>query len=935
MHKGWQLLLSAFVFLFFGLVQSTYAATTLTGSVVDSQGEDVGGIAINLYDSSSNYIDFTYAESDGTFAFENGPYTAGSYTLTFSPDLSFDCNRCGLLSETSRSITVNNSSTQNLGSFTLTVASRIVAVSVVDQNGSPATGVSVSAWGNSGSDWAYGTVDSNGQYSFGWSEDLVSISVYPDTGGYTSGYEYDVSVNSSGTTSITITIRATDAELTANLVDTNGDPFTLGDNEYAYVNCFSPDDWDLYFFGDISGGESSVTMDVVAGSYQCDTWLDGYGATSPDNAVSVSANGSASFNITVQEFDSEINFKFVDSDGNTLTEDDLGQISAYTNSTEDADGNEYWGIFSWGDDEDGDGVVTMEVLSGYTYDVGGYFYDDSEFGGASVGIVAAANGVTYMQNYNMESVVASASQAQTVTVELLASDATIEVNVKDSEGNNESFAWVSAEENIDYDTRDPEEFGWGLYVGGSTDSSGDATLNVVSGKTYRVFAYPSDVFNGNTLPPAEVLVTPEAGETVTVNMASLEADHTATVEFSYDVEGDDPTLDYSYCYAYAPRLGIETFSDFDSSTLPMLTGYQWYVGCMGFEGENFYRSIDAAYTPSGSSGTVNVTLTDAGEYFEETSYTFSATSTNTITLPDGESTLTIPANAIDSSGNVTITVSTATGYTVSDTDFPVEAFEFAALNSSGEDVEEFEANLTLTLHYDDEDLSRFGVDEESMLGASYDEDTSSWGSPVSVSVDTEENTITIVLSHFSAYGLVGNRTGVSSNSPVDSVVPKTNNRVKVNYEDGSSETFRVFSKGSGKPRAQVSSDGESIVVLKHNGTHVKAIDPWTGSKQSMKKLSNKKLKRKNTRLVVLNYYNDAKDDVLVLRKNGGNQKLFLNLLWLNGNDVLKKKAAKTHEEFTESSFSLKRKKKQIRIKSGSTIHYKYKVTRAGKLKIQE
>ncbi|MBI2411177.1 MAG: fibronectin type III domain-containing protein [Candidatus Kerfeldbacteria bacterium] len=819
---------------FFGF-SAVHAETVslVQGRALNADSQPVESMAVQLLDASQAQIGYTTTDSDGYFYFTD--LAEGTYYFYFDPASSYDCSSCSLFDATTEEITVDFDlavdGTQDFGDYTLETASRYITVHVTDQDDAPAPDVSINAWSEGG--YAFGSTDENGEYAFGVSADndsLWFISTYSESG-YTSTFAHDVEAEADGETVVELSVQQTDAIIVATLKDADGNVVTLTNEQFGSVNCFetgsddteqtqedgggkdsSHSSGDTFFFGHINGGESSATINVVAGSYKCDAWIYGYGAKGAEVTVATDETGAIDINLI--EYTATINFRYVDAKGNTLT--DISSFSAYAYSMKDPEGNDYFqdGAFTQGED----GEATLQVLDGYTYQVGGWIQDhgsgsygdgkgegDSGDGGSGKGgdedsgdgsgdgehsgddeysddegdsgdfsekgIYASSEGTEYIQDYEMVTVVGDEDNPQDVEVVLQIADATIKVTVLDENGDPEANAWVAA---MQGDIKEKEgkdgkggkgghKGGWGNFVGGVTNDNGVAELSVASGKTYEVFAHTKDAFSGEVLPPPRETTTPKPGETVRLTMQSRTANWTLNLITVTDT-GDD--LDYSFCYGYSPTLGVENFAEMDGGegSMGLVRGDDWYIGCMGYGNDTFYRSSDTLYTPgkqSGGSDDLEVTLTQAGDYFDETSYTFSETTNTTITLPDGESTLTIPANAVGDSGNGTLTVNTATDYKVSDDNFPIDAYEFSVIDSEGNAVTEFTSNLTLNLKYDESRLEDFGIDEEDLSGGAYSEDNNTWESPVSTIVDTDANTLTIVLDHFSTYGALGDK-GLSS-----------------------------------------------------------------------------------------------------------------------------------------------------------------------------
>lgn len=756
------------VFFFVSAAAATGTVDGVQFMVQDSQGNPVEGLAAYVEDQEGNQLEYSTSNSTGYLNFYLGYQDGNSYVLHIDPTMSIDCSACSLYEEQEISFTIDYESAteewglvlQEFDTVTLSPASRYVTVTVTGSDSTLAEGVYVNAW--SYENYAYGLTDENGQFAFAVpaeDESRWSFSTYDDSGVYAEGWEYDVNVAEDGETTVDIEVLATNATITASLL-LNGEAYTLSDSEYGSVYCYDPETYSNYFWGSVQSGASEATVRVVEGTYKCEAWIDGFGALINGN-VTVAENGSSEITVTLISYTAPVNVSLVDGDGDTLS--DISYFSVFASSREDNDGNEYYGDYVYADGSNG--TASMNLLDGYTYDIGIWIPEETNSGVASAkrtltGIRTVAGGTHYIQNYTMETIVGDEDTTQSVTFLLQEADVTASVTVLDSNGNPDPYAWVSAEEFTSYDEFTGDE-GWGNYVGTSANESGVATLYLTSEvETYTVSAWPTTAYDGSTLPPEEEQVQPKAGENIELSMQARATDWTLQMS----VTASDTTLDYSYCYAYAPEVGIDTFVDiFDGSgTIGLVSGgVQWYIGCMGYAGDTFYRSDDQSYTTGSTkngSDTLSITLQEDGSYYPETVYTIPADSTTTITLPDGESELTIPSGAVADEGNLTLYVETATGYTVEDDEYPVDAFEFAIYDENGEKQEEnFNSNLTLTLKYDAEELAEYGISEESLVGGSYDDSNNAWGSPVSETVNTEKDELNIVLNHFSSYGILGDK----------------------------------------------------------------------------------------------------------------------------------------------------------------------------------
>ncbi len=780
----------------FFLSFSAYAATVdyITYTVTDSTGIPIEGLSANLMDENGNYIDWGTTNSLGVVTHYS--VTEGDYTIDLDPTNSWSCGTCGIYSATTKDITVSLSSApyddalagtiQDFGTISLVAASRLVEVTLTDQNGDPVPNMWVSGWSENGG-WANVQTNATGIAIFAVDADDTSqwsLSTWDDTNTYSSGWEDEITVAADGTTSVAMTVQKTDATIIASLKDQNGDPVTIAAGEWASVSCYD-ENYTNWFFGDIAEGTSTTNVKVIAGTYTCEAWADGYGASTASTTVGIGE--TANIDLNLLQHDATINVQLVDTNGNNIT--DVTSFELFANSVADPEGNEYYNDFTWGTGENGAG--TISVLDGYTYEVGiwignlgsdggdigdgseeDFVCDDcseGEFGGLFI----AASDTTYVQSYNTEEVVGDNTTAQTIQFTLEEADASIEVTLLDQNGDPEAYSWISAVEAGSND--------WEGYVGASTDANGVGTLALQGDKTYEVFAYPSSAWDegGNILPPSTELVYVAEGGTESITMKSQAADHTIVITPTI---ADGGSADFLFCFAYNEDTGIQNWGETNDGDVEIawLSNSTAWVGCDAYGSNTYYRATDTKVSTGDSNGTttVDLTLSEAGDFYEAESYSFdNSAGATTITLPDGESELIIPKGALDdgsgdNNGNVTLTVQSDIGLPSSDDDYNTGVnWEFTAKDSAGDDVTEFNQDLTIHMQYDEKMLEEMGIDENDISAAAYDSSTRAYSSTSSTNVDTETNTVSASISHFSTYSLLGDR-GLSSDEISAPAKPK-------------------------------------------------------------------------------------------------------------------------------------------------------------------
>lgn len=156
-------------------------------------------------------------------------------------------------------------------------------------------------------------------------------------------------------------------------------------------------------------------------------------------------------------------------------------------------------------------------------------------------------------------------------------------------------------------------------------------------------------------------------------------------------------------------------------------------------------STPPATTPTTTTGTVTATASNGGS--------------TTLTSSDGtQVTLEIPAAAI--SADTTFTISEVSSSSVTQPGGTLimvggVVYEITAV-SGGENVTSFDANLTLTFTYTDEQISE--VVESALQVYYWDADTSSWLALTST-VDSSNNSISATTNHLTQFAIIGSTSG--------------------------------------------------------------------------------------------------------------------------------------------------------------------------------
>lgn len=618
-----------------------------------------------------------------------------------------------------------------------TISGRVTA------GGAGVSGKNVNTWKQNGGGWGYATTDADGNYSILVSAGtwMVSVSQDPGMSGNYEGTTYindqaplQVTVTDGATsTSNNVTLQIANATISGRVVNSEGTTLTSLEMGYAYVETSTTSSGPgpmMYSSMGAPVKNGIFTLKVPAGTYNVGVSLPsgaGY-CTGSSSSVVTTANNTTSATITMTQATGTISgYLKQDSDTGTTITGVKAEIFANSGTTNFAMAT----VTS-------DGSYSMQVCPGDWYI--GYWIDSSLTDGGSN---------TYLRqppSNNKVSVTAGAL-TQTKNIIVKKNDATISGTVTDPNGNGMAGSWVSI------DTRSNDTAGSFsresmFNQGAMTDSTGAYSTKVPSGTTYYVqtFVPPSYSY----INPSRVSVTPTSGGTSTVNLQFTNANATVTGTVT-----QNSTVRAAFVSGWSEAGGYSgtTAGSDGTYTLSVSTGTNWHIKAMyDVSKTSFVRSPESVVSPTTGSNTLNLSLSSTGTMPDSTTVTYTATNQKTITLSDG-TTINIPAGALASSGNVTVTVTAKAQLPNQSLATPVNiGYDITALDSNGAEItSNFNSNVTIVMPYTEATLTSLGITENDLLAGYWDTTTNAWKTADNISIDKDNNTITVTINHFTDF----------------------------------------------------------------------------------------------------------------------------------------------------------------------------------------
>ncbi len=637
---------------------------------------------------------------------------------------------------------------KNVGTVKLLARSSTITGTVKDNNGQGVGDIWINAWKYEGGGWADATTGSTGAYSLPVTAGTWVVSISTDSGMMDGGYNeqqttyiYDgvpvqVTVgDQEDSAGNNFTVKIADATISGRVVNNSGSTLTNLEMGYAFIEtgtAGSGDGFGPMMYNTIGAPVNSgiFTLKVPAGTYNVNVsppWGGGY-CSSSSKEVTVGSGDTATVAITLDATDAVISgyLKNGSVDGETIT----GVWAEVFASS---------GSMDWISDNvnTNTGAYSLSVCAGDWHL--GYWIDSSSADYMSEGMLD--NKVTILSG-----------ETKTKNIVARKADATIRGVVVDPNGDSLSGVWVSV------DTRSNDKVGgqfsrdeW-FHNGSMTDSSGEYSIDIPSGTTYYVEAHLPPGLGLSYINPQRAPATPASGETVTVDLAFQEADATLTGQITQDEAARS-----AFVTGWSEGGGFSsTWANTGGNyTLSITSGNNWHIRAVYEAGTSCIRSREYVVSVgAGETSTQNIALTKSGTMPDSVTATFAATNQKTITLDDG-TTINIPAGALASSGNVTVTVEPKAQLPSQSLASPLNfGYDITALDANGAEItSNFNSNVTITFPYSESDLTEFGISEDDLLAGYWDEASNTWHPARNISIDKDAHTVTITVNHLTDFSL--------------------------------------------------------------------------------------------------------------------------------------------------------------------------------------
>ncbi len=415
-----------------------------------------------------------------------------------------------------------------------------------------------------------------------------------------------------------------------------------------------------------------------------------------------------------------------------------------------------------------------------------------------------------------------------------------------------------------------------LSTGSETDDKGMATLSLLSDHQYTVNA---------GLPPDSKYMPPKfervnlSGKSANVTLKLRDADGRMTGFVTFN----DQAVQNGWVGCWSEDGNNNGGQIINGSySLNYTFNSTYHCNANAQSGTAFLQSEEKIVTiTKEKTKTVNFTLGQANfQIPPPVSESFDATQSHVITLGDG-TTLNIPANALASSGTVTVNANPTINVQSQQTAQPLGyGYNFEAIDANGQPITKFKDTITACFKYTDSQLEAIGVDESSLVPSYWDSASGTWKQPNNITQDTDNNTVCIRSDHFTAYAVVS-ANGKGRGKALTAVkTTQSKGITKITIGSGSSKkTITPFAKYKGKVAVgtlATKKAGQVIVAIQggtsKETTAVKVYDVKGKLRQTIKPWGNNY--RQGASIDVDELTKDSYDDLTLAPLNNRNVKIY-------------------------------------------------------------
>ena len=646
------------------------------------------------------------------------------------------------------------SGTVDLGRFYLKTKSEKIKGTVKDSSGNPIAGIWVNANQYASGKFAQAKSLENGSYEIAVSAGEWSVQAYSDP---MLGYSYNqppkyVTVPVGGTAEANFVLTKSDAQISGNIVDASGQTVT---DAQGYISTYVPSTGMTMYYGSQSFGgqieKGSFSFKLPAGTYTLSVNFppdSGYIPPEPQSVV-VASGETKKVNIAIAKTDVALSGFLRDDAGVIIKGLGNDKVKVYLSAK--------GGAWHNAKIDSSTGAFSAQISAGTWYL--GYWAESSS------GYVSSGKDIK---------IVAAAGESKKIDITLLKANSVISGAVKTSEGTVLPNVWVSV------NTRSFSAMTGGStgavsgssYVGGaSSDQTGKFDIKVPPG---RYFVQSSYQMTSGYLNPSEIEVAVESGKAASVEIVFKKPDATLSGIAFIDGKGAS-----AFVWAWRESGGYASVRADESGkySFAVSRNSKWRAAASYERNGVYYKSAEiaveigdqASLTQDLTLLSLNTVLPTAVEKVVET------VKPQSVELQNGAKVV-VPANALATSGSANIAMKPDVEVpSIGSTSIVGAGYKVEAKDEKGQDITNLNAEITISIPYDEADLAAKGLKPEDLTLSFFDETTQTWKAVEKQVVDKETKAVLGMVSHLTLFALV---------APADTAPPSAPSGISASLKDG-------------------------------------------------------------------------------------------------------------------------------------------------------
>lgn len=636
-------------------------------------------------------------------------------------------------------VTVAEGETKNVGVIKLARAVERITGKITDINGSPVSGVVISAYGFRGGGYSSTKSASNGDYTLSVNAGVWTVSVQNEFGTPYVALDppEEVEVKSGGTVIKNVRVALLDATISGVIKDAAGN---VVNDFYGYVFL----DGVNRYNGGSAANRGTFTLRVQAGTYR--VLLDvppgsQWNSLGPVS-VTVTKGETARIVITVKKNTSGISGTLKDTSGKAVTGIPFRVFASGENGTwQEASIDTTTGTFS------------LRVAAGT------WFLGASSYG--------SKDGRNLFQQGEDVKVVVPEGKVVLQDITLISSDASIKGTVVKPDGSPMPNIWVSVDSRshstvVDAIFSSAAFRGYEFSTGAQTDSLGRFEVSAPAG-TYYLHVYASS--EKGLINPEEQKITVSKGETTDLKISFRKPN-----TFIKGTVYLETVPAESFVAAWSEKGGYtEARSTADGFYILKVSGKDiWHVYASREYKGNWYRSAEVSVTLQEENEVQQDLILISGRRLPPPVNTvISADKPSVVSVEDGTK-ITVPANSVATAGAATVTISPDTEFAAQGNRQVVGVgYEVNAYDAKGKSVSELNTAVTITIPYDPKELEAQGLTPRDLKVAFFDETAGTWKElPASV-VNEKDLTVSATVDHLTRFAVVAASDITAPNAPTE------------------------------------------------------------------------------------------------------------------------------------------------------------------------